>query len=428
MRLPSTSIAHVSISRANVVAVDLSSALPYAAGLAALSGVVAFLATDVQDRDRTRASQLTFPAWSSTVDELRTAPPLPPPNPLPSPSPPQRASPEGEALQSLIAHDEFPVAWREALKQLGQRADGATSEGASKGTLQARITEVRELTSQRRALADMLGLAVERSFLEAGLEPLPSVVSIGPGASLPPRAATLVRTAQQFPGQSARQVRAYVIEAAPLNDPAVGGRFDRVQAAKLNMGCVQFGYFVAQIFRGQAHLDDDAVLSPEEARAVAEQIQRSTREMKSEVAWAAASRRAGTLLGLPPPTDHELGGHELLRDFTVGVQVVSSSQQEEFFASGASEGGDSARDDAGDDAGGDASGDAASAAAVTEMPTAEFIRFNAAGLQAMLAEACLYGWFLWGAEVEARTVLTEGAAGEGATEALLVPAARRSSG
>jgi hypothetical protein len=150
--------------------------------------------------------------------------------------------------------------------------------------------------------------------------------------------------------------------------------------------------------------------------------------MKSEVAWAAASRRAGTLLGLPPPTDHELGGHELLRDFTVGVQVVSSSQQEEFFASGASEGGDSARDDAGDDAGGDASGDAASAAAVTEMPTAEFIRFNAAGLQAMLAEACLYGWFLWGAEVEARTVLTEGAAGEGATEALLVPAARRSSG
>ena len=37
--------------------------------------------------------------------------------------------------------------------------------------------------------------------------------------------------------------------------------------------------------------------------------------------------------------------------------------------------------------------------------TGEFVRFNAAGLQAILAEGCLYGWHLWGAEAAARAQL-----------------------
>ena len=109
----------------------------------------------------------------------------------------------------------------------------------------------------------------------------------------PSDAVTLVRGLQQFPGQSARQVRGFIVESAPSDDPSVVGRFDKKQAASLYMGSVQFGYFIATIFRGQADLDPQAVLSLEEAMAIKQDIQKSTREMRSEAAWAAASRRAG---------------------------------------------------------------------------------------------------------------------------------------
>ena len=56
---------------------------------------------------------------------------------------------------------------------------------------------------------------------------------------------------------------------------------------------------------------------------------------------------------------------------------------------------------------------------VADLPTADFVRFNAAGLQAALAEGCLYGWSLWGAEAGARDQIA--ACGEIAARALLVP-------
>jgi len=94
-----------------------------------------------------------------------------------------------------------------------------------------------------------------------------------------------------------------------------------------------------------------------------------------------------------------------LREFTVGVQVVAPAQQSEFFNS-PSEG------EAGGEGGGSrgqgaeaGAGAAAVNGGVAPLPSAEFVRFNAAGLQALLAEGCLFGWMLWQAEAEAMAVL-----------------------
>ena len=118
------------------------------------------------------------------------------------------------------------------------------------------MEEVRARAHQRRVLGDALATAVERAFVEQSLRMLGSVDAIAPGAVLPFDAATLVRASQQFPGQSARQVRAFVEESAPSTDASVVGRFDRLQAARLYMGCTQFGYFISPIFQGQVGLDD----------------------------------------------------------------------------------------------------------------------------------------------------------------------------
>ena len=100
-------------------------------------------------------------------------------------------------------------------------------------------------------------------------------------SELPFDAATLVRVSQQFPGQSVRQVRAFVLESAPSSEPGVNGRFDRLQAARLTWA-PSFGYFISQVFRGQEALGgDERVLSPAEARAVQELIQRSRILMRS---------------------------------------------------------------------------------------------------------------------------------------------------
>ena len=178
------------------------------------------------------------------------------------------------------------------------------------------------------------------------------------------------------------------------------------------MGCAQFGYFVSQVFRGQAHLSDDETVTAAEAQAMTAAIQRATKEMKTEAAWLAASARAGSLLGLPRDecAEGEAARYESLRDFTVGVQVVGSAQQEEFFAAPPSESGTPDSEGAG----------GAAEPGVDQLPTAEFVRFNAAGLQAMLAEGCLFGWLLWGAEAAARDMLASSANAE---DSLLAPPA-----
>ncbi len=89
---------------------------------------------------------------------------------------------------------------------------------------------------------------------------------------------------------------------------------------------------MCQIFRGQADLDDQATLTSEEAQAIQATIQRAAREMKTEVAWMAASVQAGSLLGLTRDGGagaDGVGGFEQLREFTTGVQVVGAAQQEE---------------------------------------------------------------------------------------------------
>ena len=72
------------------------------------------------------------------------------------------------------------------------------------------------------------------------------------------------------------------------------------------------------------------------------------------------------------------------------MQVVAPSQQDEFFAKPNGDG---------------ALGGVGPGGPIAPLPTAQFVRFNAAGLQAILAEGCLYGWHLWGAEAAARAQL-----------------------
>ena len=63
-------------------------------------------------------------------------------------------------------------------------------------------------------------------------------------------------------------------------------------------------------------------------------------------------------------------GYEALREFSSGVQVVAPSQQDEFFAKPNGDG---------------ALGGVGPGGPIDPLPTAEFVRFNAAGLQAILA-------------------------------------------
>lgn len=321
------------------------------------------------------------------------------------------------------------------------------------------------------------------------------------------------------------QVRALVTESVAVASPSLTGRFDRLQAAQLYIGHVQFGYFLSQIFRGQLELGDNKVLSPAQAAQIQQRIENSAKEMRSEVAWAAASRRAGIFFELgrdatdlgtradksaPAPNESsspradgvetaeeteggrvtgegksglaklldalrslfgegnagseamgvaneeptgggEGGGNEepvgeaekapeiegrnadqavqpaadnlesdgriaaagiaaragesalaledaplgfeQLREFTTGVQVCSAAQQEEFFSALAqnpelAEQMASSRDEG-------------------ALPTGDFMRFNAAALQCLLAEACLYGWHLWATEAHIEAELNE---------------------
>lgn len=316
---------------------------------------------------------------------------------------PELLSPEGQWLCRLLADRpaEFSDSWSAHLSSLSTAVDASNTPGSS---LQARVAEVQLREDSRRVLVDALGLAVAHTFAEERLVLLPSAAAISPGASLPPEAATLVRVSQQFPGQSAKQVQAFVSEAAPSNDAATCGRVDRLQAAQLYLGHVQFGYFIAQIFRGQAGLSDESVVSAQEAQQIKGRIEQAAQMMRSEVAWATASRRAASLFGLPGHESSTSLGVEDLRLFSKGVQVVAPSQQAEFFSSPSDEAGRN---------------EEVAATIAAPLPSASFVPFNAAGLQCALAEACLFGWQLWGAEAAASRAL-----GDAAARALMIPPER----
>ena len=339
---------------------------------------------------------------------------------------------EGKALLAHVGDPQFAQAWQQVVSTLGKAQPAAS-------TLQGRIDQLRDLGHRRRVLADCFACQIEHSFREQGLRLLDGAATIAPKAPLPLEASTLVRVSQHFPGQSARQVRAFVTESAPSADDALVGRFARLQAAQLTMGCIQFGYFLSQVFRGAADLDDERVLTPEEARALQREIRRSTRLTRTEAAWAVGSRRAGGFFAVErTPEDTPEGtqvsndssaGYEDLREFTVGVQVVTSAQQDEFFAAS----GERADEAAGEAAGlsqGDEDPDGAASAVgrlPESLPTADLVRFNAAGLQALLSESCLYGWHLWGAEAAARAVLLDALDGTmGASEQVQLQVGRGS--
>ena len=400
-------------------------------------------------RQRTGETPLLQLSWDREEPEEKAAfPPAPAPAPAPSSPPPEPEllTADGTMLAPLLGTPIFGDEWSRVVRNIAAQQVEQSKAAAASGTLQARVSELQDLQRRRHALQECLYLRVQRSLADERMQLLCDATTIGPGQVLPPDAATLVRVQQHFPGQSARQVLAYVSESAPLNDPEVGGRFDRLQAAKLYMGCVQFGYFLSQVFRGQAHLADDAMLAPEEAQAVVMAIQASTRQMKSEAAWAVASRRAGHFFGLPrtagthdsdggeldtesdgPPAD-DGAGFEGLRTFTTQVQVVGAAQQEEFFASdkpseehaasaAASGAGSDESAGMGEEDCGDGQDDIT--ANLPAFPRASFIAFNTAGLQACLAEACIFGWHLWAAEAQAMS--TAEAAAPGAAALLMIP-------
>ena len=277
-------------------------------------------------------------------------------------------TPEGEALLAELSSATFATSWGECVRSCVREA----ASGPPADSLEARIAQVQSVARQRRVLADCLAVAVEHAFDGAELDMLRDATAIAPGVAPSSGAATLVRVSQQFPGQSARQVRAFVSEAVPSADARQLGRFDRLQAARLQVGAIQFGYFVSQVFRGQADLDDETVLTADAARAVQRAIQRSTRMMKTEAAWAVTSRRAGRMFNLPNPNlpnpnlpsgeqvqgagysgdaswDSSLG-FEALRDFTVGVQVVGAARQDEFFSTATDDANDDDDNDDDDDA------------------------------------------------------------------------------
>ena len=392
----------------------------------------------ILNADDNSADDLTRRGLRDTLENPNTQR-TPPPKPLGPLT--ECITPEGTALLPLVAEEgeEFTDRWLELVQSaVSQSAVVPTADAEI--SLQARMEEVRTRAKQRLVLSDALATAVERSFFEQSTMRLLTLEGIAPGATLPYDACTLVKASQFFPGQSARQMRAFVVGSAPSDDPTVNGRFDRLQAARLYVGAIQFGYFISTVFRMpvEAGLTDEQTLNPQEAAALTGRIKEATRKMRSEAAWAVASRRAGLLFGLDPKADADdevmekvegafddsSRGYEQLRAFTSQVQVVSAGQQEEFFASDGSrldrkdEGGDKKEEEVVvESKAGGGSG------AAFELPTAEFVPFNALGLQSLLAEGCLFGWNLWGAESGMRGQL-EYNGGEGLVEALLPPPVR----
>jgi hypothetical protein len=346
---------------------------------------------------------------------------------------------EGQALARLLAEAadgaEAQRAWELGLSEVLERFSSAPLPEVNGTSLAARVAQLRQLTSARQYVADCLRLRVAQALRAEGLELIPALSDIAPAAALPSAATTLDAARRAMPTEASRQLETFLEASAPSDDPRLSGRFDRLQGAQLYMGHVQFGYFLAQVFRGTAHLAENQVVSVPVARRVKEEIETATRRTKTDAAWAVASVRAGVYFELDdpgaPPSGDAGGGsvgadgsrgvtvsrYEELREFTTGVQVIRPAVVDEFFDTGG-EGhppAEPARDGtenqpaAEPGAGGVAE---ATATLPPPLPRASFVRFNAAGLQALCCEACLVGYTLWGVEREALTLLGEEASRE----------------
>jgi len=203
-------------------------------------------------------------------------------------------------LSSTADASEAQSAWERELRELAERWPESSGETEA-GDLAARVAELRRLTSDRAVLVDCLRLSVARALASASLELVPFLADVAPGAELPPTATSLETAQRAMPSEAARQLKVFLAESSPSADPSLNGKFDRLQGAQLYMGHLQFGYFLAQVFRGTAHLEEQRTLSAAFARRIETDIEASTRRMRSEAAWSVASGRAGDLFELIDP-------------------------------------------------------------------------------------------------------------------------------
>jgi hypothetical protein len=384
---------------------------------------------------------------------------------------------EGQALARLLAEaadgSAAQRAWEIGLARVPERLSSAAVSEVNGTSLAARVAQLRQLTSARAFVADCLRLRVAQTLQSKGLQLIPALSDIAPAAVLSSATTSLAAAQRAMPAEAGRQLETFLGASAPSDNPEINGRFDRLQGAQLYMGHVQFGYFLAQVFRGTAHLVEQQVVSAAVARGVKDEIESATTRMKTDAAWGVASVRAGDYFELEEPgegrwqagpgggvgggggggdtgmgdrggVESEVGGeggvppsrhddrvppsrydggvspsrYEELRDFTTGVEVVAPALVEEFFNTGDTGGRDSSAvpipglvgepqsaTETGAKAGGGEEGRTDTLPA--PLPRASFVRFNAAGLQALCCEACVVGYVLWGAEREAMTLLGE---------------------
>lgn len=350
---------------------------------------------------------------------------------------------EGQALARVLAEAVDGAAaqraWELGLAEAPERLSSGPLPEVDSASLAARVAQLRQLTSARLFVADCVRLRVAQALRSEGLALIPALSDIAPDAPLPPAATTFDAALRALPAEAGRQLATFLGASAPSDDRGLNGRFDRLQGAQLYMGHVQFGYFLAQVFRGTAHLADQQRVSASVALRVKEEIEASTRRTQTDAAWAVASVRAGDYFELDEPGAQReqlgtAGGvgedgcagagsgrqeglsfsrYEELRDFTTGVQVVGPALLDEFFDTGGEDdppqrapGG--AGEELASGAGAGADGGArATAGLPPPLPRASFVRFNAAGLQALCCEACVVGYTLWGAERDALTLLGE---------------------
>eukprot|EP00967_Tisochrysis_lutea_P104945 scaffold159607_cov31-Tisochrysis_lutea.AAC.1 len=308
--------------------------------------------------------------------------------------------------------------WELGLEVLAERWGTGIRNATVNGDLAARVTELRELTRDRDFVVDCLRLRVLHVLDREAVKLLGTLGDVAPGVAVPPSAVTLDVAKRTLPAEAYRQLEVFLTESAPSNDPHLNGRFDRLQGAQLYMGHVQFGYFLAQVFCGTAHLGEQQVVSASFARRIEAEIEAATRGMKTDAAWIVASQRAGDFFELSDAEEPSPCRHEDLREFTTGVHVVGGGLVEEFFDTtevdtpGADisinplvdQNANIADESAHKEAAPSIEGDNAIG---KSLPRASFVRFNAAGLQALCCEGCVIGYLLWGAEWDARFALGE---------------------
>jgi hypothetical protein len=362
-----------------------------------------------------------------------------------------------ELAQQLDACDgKSEQRWAAAVTELGARWSRDPSQDPASIDLSSRLAELRRLTNDREILNDLLRWRVSSTLARGSATLVRSLDEVAPGTLVPPTAVTLDVARRFLPDEAARQLGIFLLLSAPSSDPSLNGRFDRLQGARLYMGHAQFGYFLAQVFCGYTGSAAEEVVGPEQAREIEAAIEAATRRMRSESAWAVASGRAGDLFALREGAGEgagegaagageggrgEGGGastvaaaataspqtYDELREFSTSVQVVGEGSVAEFFAlddeqsATEAEGGGSADGTSGDTPAAAESADAPAPGKsrgeirreMSSMPSAKFVRFNAAGLQLLCAEASVLGYALWVADSAARTALTGAGVDEG---------------